>query len=244
MKLHNKIAHLFGYELVRLKQQAKLDNHLQKVITHYGINTILDVGANTGQYGKYLRKLGYRGEILSFEPIKSSYEELRKKADNDSRWLAFHKALGRQTGKQTLNVMQGSTFSSFRSPSDFGKKKFSQQLNISHTEDIDISTVDVFLTQEITKLDQRKILLKMDTQGFDLEVFAGALKSLDNILAIQTEIAFTPIYENMPTHLETLQALHRQNYTLSGLYPISRNHSSLGLIEGDCVFIKEQPCQK
>lgn len=63
-----------------------------------GIDLVLDVGANTGQYGQRLRKASYGGAIVSFEPVPSAFTSLARKAGRDANWRAERLALGAHGG--------------------------------------------------------------------------------------------------------------------------------------------------
>ncbi|HSC47142.1 MAG TPA: FkbM family methyltransferase, partial [Gammaproteobacteria bacterium] len=74
MKLHKELAKLFGWELLHIrKDQPSLGSHLCQLFAKLDIDCVLDVGANQGQYGAMLRKAGYRGRIVSFEPVAKTY---------------------------------------------------------------------------------------------------------------------------------------------------------------------------
>lgn len=64
------------------------------LMEHLGIDLVLDVGANTGQYASSLRKAGYRAQIVSFEPLHRAYSRLARSAECDRRWRAVRLALG------------------------------------------------------------------------------------------------------------------------------------------------------
>ena len=57
-----------------------------KIINQFKIDLIFDIGANVGQYAMLLRKLGYKNQIVSFEPMKKEFNILKNKSINDSFW--------------------------------------------------------------------------------------------------------------------------------------------------------------
>ena len=63
-----------------------------KIIKHFHIDTIFDVGANVGYYAQEIRELGFKGKIVSFEPLRLAYEGLVKNAKNEPRWTTYHRA--------------------------------------------------------------------------------------------------------------------------------------------------------
>src|SRR6266550_1126285 len=85
-----------------------------EILRMYGVNLVLDVGANVGQYALALRRVGrYRGRILSFEPVAAAYEAVLRAAANDSEWECSRLALFDHDGVAEITVASSSDFSSF-----------------------------------------------------------------------------------------------------------------------------------
>src|SRR4051794_18567254 len=63
--------------------------HIAAVLRMYRVNCVLDVGANRGQYATALRRAGYMGRIVSFEPVPDVFDELRRRAAGDPAWVAY-----------------------------------------------------------------------------------------------------------------------------------------------------------
>ena len=237
MKAHRKIAKAFGYELIKRRKSPSSNSHLLNLISHYKVDLVLDVGANKGQFASMLRDEGYSGDILSFEPVSTTFKVLQDKANSDSRWHAHQCALGEEIGTIDINIMESSDLSSVLSPNEFGKEKYNK-IKVLDTESVPIDTIDNFLkTNKLCA--KRRILLKMDTQGFDLSVFAGARTSIKNIICIQSEISLTPIYSGMPNYLDSLSTYEKAGFVITGLYPISRKED-MSVIEMDCMMLNKE----
>ena len=234
------ILYLLGYELIKKKESPSLSAHLQQIIEFYEINLVIDVGANNGQFGRLIRKIGYKGDILSFEPVRSSFEKLRENSANDKRWRQIKLALGNKKGTEIINVFDSTDFSSILDPNEFGKQTF-KQIRTSQKETIEIDTLDNILANDM-HLKTRKIFLKMDTQGYDLNVFNGAKNSVNSIVAILSEISFLPIYEGMPDYHQVLKEFEANGFVVTGLFPVTRN-KNLSIIEMDGVLINKQYAQ-
>lgn len=235
--LHKKIAGWFGYTLTRRYNAAMptaMDT-LMEVIGHCGIKLVLDVGANFGQFGKQLRQQGYSETIHSFEPVEVAYQQLAETCRADSRWHAHQRALGATQSVKTLHIARASDLSSFHPPNAYGQNRF-KNFDVVAKEEVQVETVDNFLST--LGAHRESVLLKMDTQGYDLEVFRGARNSLKNIVAIQSEISFKPIYEGMPSYLDAFKLYEEHGFRVVGLHPISRD-KNLPVIEMDCIFIND-----
>lgn len=235
MKLHHKIARALGYDLIRRKKHPCIDTHTINLIHHHGIDLVLDVGANAGQFGAMLRAEGYGGELHSFEPVAATFAKLEEASAGDSRWHIHRLALGDGVGELVINVAESSDLSSFLNPNAFGAERYGQ-IAATARETVAVSTVDVFLAAQVPDWQRRTILLKMDTQGFDLQVVRGAAASLPFIRALVSELSLIPIYEGMPDYLAVLAAYQAEGFAVSGLFPISRR-ADLAVVEMDAVLV-------
>lgn len=240
MRLNHKIADFFGYDLVKTKKNILLHRHLRNLFALRDINCVLDVGANYGQYGIMLRDAGYRGRIISFEPVSASYQHLQQTAAKDGNWDAYNFALGSMEREQEINVTAASDFASFLPPSEFSKKTFGDVVTIAKTERVHIKRLDDIFAMVIKKQRQANIHLKMDTQGYDLDVFRGAKNSLQNITSIQSELSVLPVYEGMPDYSESLATYRNAGFEITGMFPVSHDSATLMVIEFDCVFVESQ----
>lgn len=244
MKIHKELARLFGFELLHIrKDQPSLASHLGQLLRLLEVDCLIDVGANTGQYGLMLRKAGYRGRIASFEPVSASFAKLQQHAAADPDWRVFKYALGSRPEHKDIRVTRSSVFASFLTPSEYSKEKYPDAMPIVDTERVEIRTLDAVLPEVVQGMTAPKLFLKMDTQGFDLEVFAGAAQSLPQVLGLQTEISIQAIYQGMPDYLQSLTRYTQAGFVLTGLYPVSRDRETLGLIELDCVMRRLAPAR-
>jgi len=241
MKIHKKIANLFGFELIPFSRFPSIEGHIKAIIKHFDINLIIDIGANTGQYASMLRKrVGYRGDIHSFEPVPDVYRQLEKNSSHDTHWYTHQIALGDQDSEKKIHVTRSSDYSSFLTPNDNSRRLRENDTIISKSETVKIKRLDEYLLQTMSDFepDNHRIYLKLDTQGYDLVAMRGCLGLLKNIKAIQTELSFLPIYIDMPDYIESLQYYRNIGFAPSGFHPVSREPESMQLIEADCILVK------
>jgi FkbM family methyltransferase len=237
VKLHRRIAALFGYELIKKRKlNDTLEQHLGNLLDLLEINCVIDVGANKGQYGQMLRRCGYVGRIVSFEPLADAYAELVKVSRDDADWQAHNVALGREGTVRTINRLASSDFSSFLEPNSYAVERFKWRVDVTERRDVQIVTLASVWADAAKGIAQPRAFLKLDTQGFDLEVLEGASDVLDCVVGIQSEISTKPIYKDMPGYLRSLTEFDRRGFEVTGLYPVTRAKESLALIELDCVM--------
>jgi FkbM family methyltransferase len=224
----------------RLSQLAAA-SHLRNLLNARAIDLVIDVGANVGQFAGRLRRLGYDGEIVSFEPLGTARSVLEAAAAGDAKWVVRPEALGRSRSRAVLHGYADSTFSSLREINDLGRSRFGSLLESTESESVEILPLDSLLG-DVAGSGPRRILLKTDTQGFDLEVLAGAVETLKSAEVVLAEASTMPIYKDAARLPELLLEMERRGFTPSGLFPIGHDSPpSLALIELDCYFVRIPP---
>ena len=226
-----------GLEIGRTSPDASLGLFVSTMLAHLGINIVLDVGAHHGEFAMSLRNNGYQGEIASFEPIPAHLARLMRVSAHDPHWHVLPFALGSTDTEETINVATAGDLTSFRTPRTGTVERFTQLLQTEHTETVPVRRLDSILSEIAAGVEAPRILLKLDTQGWDLEVLRGAEQSLGQVLAIQSEMAVQPLYENMPLYRESLDAFKRHGFELSAMFPINRDDAG-ALIEFDGILVR------
>ncbi len=233
----HRLANAFGFDVIKHGHfDQGLGTHLVKVFKSREIDCVLDVGANIGQYGKYLREIGYTGYIISFEPVKAVFEELVDYSKSDSKWLCHNLALGDVAQTQRINVFGDTQFSSFLQASEYSKAMW-DNINSSSTEQVAIARLDEVFDGIKSVTGCQNFYLKLDTQGFDLNVFRGATECLPHIRAMQSELSLISVYEGMERSFAGIEQYQEAGFSISGMFPINVEHS-LAVIEYDCVLVK------
>ena len=201
---------------------------LKMLLDALGINCVFDVGANCGQTVETLRGMGYRGHIFSFEPVGSAFAALTEWCWHDPRWKGFQMALGSENTSLSMNVVPQSTvISSLLNPLDPPAGMRCETVEVRRLDDLFAS-----LTEAMA---EPRVFLKMDTQGYDLQVFQGAEGCLEHVLGLQSEVAAEPAYEGAPSYLDTLRAYEDAGFKLQHLSTVSRTHEG-GIEEMNCLM--------
>jgi FkbM family methyltransferase len=241
MNFFRRIAAGLGYDVLRVeKYHPTLESHLKQVLENLGIGVVIDVGANNGGYGRMLRQIGYQGHILSFEPVEAAFEALCARASGDARWHCRNHALGSKEEEIYINVPQSDDFASFLEATDRAKEIWEKDFSQTSRQKVQVKTLDQVYDDLIRPLQSDgAAFLKMDTQGFDLQVFQGAGTVLGRIQGIQSEVSVFPIYKEMPDFMTSLSCFRKAGFEITGLYPVSRNPSDLTVIEFDCVMVRK-----
>ena len=238
-RLKQPVKRLFrtlGFDIMRHYEPGlTVETHLRALLPMLEVDCVLDVGGYWGEFGTRLRDSGYSGRIVSFEPVAANVERLTKVAARDHDWQVRRAALGRAMGRLQLNVTSGTQFSSFRQPLAAVLSEMPGAA-VERREEVAVYRLDEVIADCLPRPDSR-VFLKLDTQGWDLEVLAGASDCLDRVVCLQSEISVRPIYEGMPRYLEALAAMEGLGFEPTGFFPVARDRR-LRLVELDCVMTR------
>lgn len=233
-KLIQKILRKNGFQISQFPDE---DSAIRmKMMGHFNIDTLLDIGANTGQYAFKMRTVGYQNKIISFEPLKSAFEGLKVAALNDHNWLVNNYALGDEDTTSTINIANNSYSSSILNmlPAHLSSAPESKYVA---TEEIEIKTIDSIFSTFCTK--EESVMMKIDTQGYEKNVLEGATESLDKIKIIQLEMSIAPLYENEMTYLEMIEYLDNKGYQLFNLENGFTDVTTGQLRQMDGIFVQK-----
>lgn len=210
-------------------------SQIRSTMEKANVDLVLDVGANEGQFVRQLRTF-YSGQILSFEPVSSPFERLSQAAARDQNWQVQNVALGSDDSSQMINVADETVFSSILSTNDYGKERFGNRAHVRRQERIEIRRLDRLLDEAASDIDSRRIFLKMDTQGYDLEVFKGLGAKLKGVVALLSEVSLITIYEGAPHWTESIRIYEDAGFGVVGMFPVNRDSGRV--IEYDCLLVR------
>ena len=204
----NTLARAFRESAFRI---SNLDEpRFKSVIRHMDkerISTVMDVGANIGQFGIDIRRHGFQGQIVSYEPVRESFNSLTQTLKRHQPWKAFQLALGSAESERTINVSGNAGLSSsILEIRALHLENFPDSATIAK-ENVSISTIDKQL--EVLRIQPREIMLKLDVQGFEAEVLKGATHSLSEIPLCYLEVSIIPLYEGEVSFLPILIELSK-----------------------------------
>jgi FkbM family methyltransferase len=237
LDLLNSLLHKFGFELMRYNKGTISILRRKAILEKYNVDLIIDVGANTGIYGKETRQFGFKGEIVSFEPVADAFEKLVKNTKNDLKWKAYNFALGSENGKQVINISANSHSSSILEILDAHTRVETTASYIGKQE-IQINTLDSVFKDIKGKANE--IFMKIDTQGFELNVLRGAVNSLSYIQTIQLEMSLRPLYARQPLCKDLMNFLDSHNYKLIDIEPGFADSKTGTLLQFDGIFRKSE----
>lgn len=165
-----------------------------------GLRHAIDVGASRGQTGLSLRAAGYDGAIWSFEPLPDSFETLSALASRDPSWHVFRLGLGASNSLSTLNISSNLVSSSVLPISTSHVKAAPGSGTVGEAV-VECRTLDSLVRSNT--LPDEPSFLKLDVQGYELQVLRGAGSSLKyGVELIEVEMSLVELYEGQPLVLE------------------------------------------
>jgi FkbM family methyltransferase len=222
-----------GYEVRQFTPLRSLAAARRDLFARRGIDVVLDVGANAGQYGALLRRDGFAGRLVSLEPLGEPYEELRRRAHADGAWTALRLAASDSDGEVVLNVTEDSRSSSvLRRNERFGATPGWAPRGEERAPARRLAG----LAGELLRPDERPYL-KLDVQGFERQVIEGAGEALERFEGLELELSLLALYEGQTSLPEMLPLLAERGFRPVCLEPILLDDDGL-LMELDGVFAR------
>lgn len=237
-----KLLRKAGIEAHRYTIQTSAGAQLDRLLEHSGIDLVLDVGANSGQYATELRAHGYAGRIVSFEPLTSAHASLTLAARGDAGWsVAPRMALGDSEGEISIHVA-GNSFSSSILDMLPSHERAAPGSGYVASETVPLKRLDSVAGEYLAG--SRRVLLKIDTQGYEDRVLAGAASLLGRMTAIQTELSLVPLYAGQLLFDEMRRKIAALGFELFAILPGFVNEQTGQTLQFDGFFLRSEPPNK
>ncbi len=230
------IFNRFGYDIMHLPTDHFHRRQLD-LFNKYQIDLLFDVGANKGQFAKLIRTIGYKGRIISFEPIPEAFQFLYANLATDTLHEAVNNAIGNKVGEVELNISANSYSSSIL---DILPAHVESENNSIYVDKIKVPivTIDSIIDNYYSSKDN--LFIKIDTQGYEKQVFEGCLNSIDKICGFQMELSIVPLYIGESLMSDMINTLRNYGYTLRLIDGGHMNYTTGELLQVECVFFKDR----
>lgn len=200
------------------------------------IDNVLDVGANNGGFAKMLLAAGFKGRIISFEPLPSAHESLLVAAEKNDNWsVASRMALSDEDGTALFNITQGDASSSLLTPTtDF----------VADTPHVDVVEVIEVPTRRLDHLEEidfepARTLLKLDVQGAEAKVLGGATRALETMAGILSEMSLMPLYVGQPDWIAIDRMICEHGFEIWDIWPGYRSPTTRRLAQIDGLYFRD-----
>lgn len=226
-----------GLEIKLSAFNARSDLRLAYFLKLFGIDLVLDVGANRGQFAQELFKAGYSGRIVSFEVLPDAYEALQKTAAR-SRWswtVAPRAALSDRSGTARFHVTETDTASSLLTPTqNFAAS--TPQARLARTIEVPTARLDDIVAD--IGLAVSRCFLKMDVQGSEGLVMAGAPDTLEAASGLMAEVSLKPLYDGQSSAKTLLETIYGSGFEVWDIWPGYRNPHTGRLLQSDVICFR------
>lgn len=210
---------------------------LARALKANGVTAVFDIGANKGQFGSELRRDGYCGKIISFEPMVAAHAALTSRARGDKLWCVHERcAIGAHDDSIMINVSKNSGSSSIlpimaehiaaAPDSMYIDKEAVQQIRLD-------SVFRKYVGPE------ERFFLKIDTQGYEKEVIQGATEALELVTGLQMEISFFELYENQPSYKYFLDWAEKNDFYIWSIHDGFSNLAISKTLQADICFFRK-----
>jgi len=224
--------HRLNLDLVRYP----FTKRVAQTISWLGLDTVIDVGANVGQYAAILRASGFRGRIISCEPMSREFAQLHQRCSKDPAWTGVRAALGAEPGELEIRISANSWSSSLLPMARAHLDAAPDSVQCGR-ETVPVTTLAELLPAH--RIDPRTTLLKVDTQGYEAHVLAGAGELLAGFPAVQLELSFVPLYEGQQLADDLICLLAEHGFRMHALESGFADPRTGRMLQADGLFVRD-----
>jgi FkbM family methyltransferase len=243
------VVHKFKESYRKLRSMRLLDvrklyeewepMHLRRLLQEYRVDCVFDVGANYGQYAEVLRrKAKFEGLIISFEPMPAAASALREKAKGQRNWIIEEMAIADTDDYRSLNIMKSSQLSSLSEPRHDEVEIFHDSNRVKEVVSVRTENLATAYRRLKQAYQFQRPFLKLDTQGFDVEIVSSAKNVLREFIGLQSELAVKKLYANSVDFRSAITLYQECGFQLSAFVPNNAGHFPQ-LIETDCIMVRD-----
>lgn len=224
-----------GYELSRTAPPTEARRLRQAVLARLEIGLILDVGANDGAFARDVRTDGFARRIISFEPTDEAFDRLNSDSVRDPLWECRRVALGNDDRETEIRIAANSSSSSLLAMNPLHVLSAPESAYVG-TQAVRLARLDSL--RDDLRLTGERAFLKVDVQGYELEVLQGAVESLADVLAVECELSLAPLYEGQALFADLVEWLRAPGFVLVGLESVHFDARSGELLQVNGLFTR------
>jgi FkbM family methyltransferase len=227
-----------GYELVRRPPGAR------GRMVHYpptdwldreSIRTILDIGANTGDFALTMARRFPRARVYSFEPLAEVHAELLERTSGERRCTTMALALGDIDAELEMQRCAYSPSSSILPMTDLHRQAFPFTAGVTTRERVRVRRLDdLAATLEL----RDDMLVKIDVQGFESHVIRGGEATLRRARSIIVETSFCTLYAGQPRFDDIYRSLCGLGFSYAGNWDQLTEPKSGRILQADAIFVR------
>lgn len=238
-----------------LKMLEKFINHIKRkknqlfdetwAIRFLKPDVFIDVGANIGVMGHKAIRRNFKGKIIAIEPVKYLFDKLVDDSKNKKNWININAGVSDKKGTAEIYVCSGhGGCSSFLQPTKYLEENAGSSGELRGKEKISLTTLDSVINEHCPK--SKNIYIKVDVQGFELQVMQGLKENIDKVIGCRLEMAVnTNDYKNQPNMWEVIEYMRGIGFVLVHLCDnVWRHPKTKELVYVDGVFLNKNKLDK
>jgi FkbM family methyltransferase len=230
------LIHSAGFDLHRLSPGSNPAFQLLNALDRFKVDLVLDVGANVGQFSSELRSVGYKGNLVSFEPLSTAHRALSDVASRDPKWLVHPRgAIGDHEGEIEINIAGNSVSSSVLPMLEVHASAANGSAYVG-VERVSISRLDSIAPQYLAR--SCRPFLKVDTQGYEWQVLDGSRGVLPRMMGVCCELSLVPLYGGQRLWMEMIQRLEGEGFTLWSIHNAFTDPRDGRMLQADAIFFR------
>jgi len=213
---------------------AATTEHLPLLKSIDNIQTVIDIGANKGQFTLIARHVYFDATIICFEPQSIAAEKFKNYFSKDKKIIFHQSAIGPINTTQSMHISKLNDSSSILPISNRQSSIF-PGTEESHIEEIKVAQLHHFLSKE--DLYDKRILVKIDVQGYELDALKGCEHLIHLFDFIYVECSFIELYKGQALAHQIIEYLNNKSFVLKGIYNTFYNKSYIA-VQSDFLFYK------
>lgn len=223
-----KIIQKTGFDLHRYQKRAQKNDYLKEL----DIKTVLDIGANVGQFAKEIRGVLPKAKIYSFEPILECYQKLNQNFSEDNNFQSYKIALGEKNEQLSMHKNEYLPSSSILQLSKNHTDLF------PHTEKTTLEKIEIKRLDDLNLDLEKEILIKIDAQGYEDKIISGGEKTFSSAKALIIETSFVELYKGQPLFDDIYNQVRKLGFNYKGSLQEKINKLTGEIISEDSIFVK------
>ncbi len=222
------------YQSRLLRQRVAAGVEHARVLSGLDCRTVVDIGANRGQFALVARRCLPKARVISFEPLPAAAAKFRAVFAGDDRVTLHEAAIGPASGNATIHISRRDDSSSLLPITS------TQVVLFPGTEEEATATVRVAPLREFVSSEdiQPPAFLKLDVQGYELEALRGCEDLLDRFAYVYAECSFVELYAGQALADAVIAWLRERGFTLRGVHNMDYDSGGRA-IQADFLFVRK-----
>ncbi len=229
-----------GFEIRNVSKDREFHkNQKWSFLKGMHIKTVLDIGANEGQFAEEIYDIFLEANIYSFEPLKDTYEKLVENFKSKNRLYTYNIGLGEEEGNKTFYLSSATGSSSLLKMGELHKNLF------PHSSSITEQAVTIKKLDNVDGIHfQDNLLIKIDVQGAEDKVILGGLETFKRAKVIITEVSYATLYEDQPLFKDIFSLLDTLNFKYVGNFEQFYDPKNNAPLFSDAIFVHQEFLEK